>query len=127
MSSSFTDVHSFDHKLEEVKIISVESKTKEVLLIKFKEKIKNNPSALEIFSTINVQDSTNNLNAGDILVGILFIVEKLLNDDDKEKQYKLIEEQLTDTKNLGPCAQGKSIRLYQIYKGLYCHFFEKML
>lgn len=39
---------------------------------------------------------------------------KTLSEEDQKDMYFLLEEQLTDMLKLGPCAQGRTIRLWQL-------------
>jgi hypothetical protein len=127
LPSSFIDVHTFDRKLDgEIKIIILDDKEKVMkYLLDFKEKIKNNPSAVEIFSDMITKstdiDSVNGINIFNLLVATLYLIDVIKNNtvEDKNRLIKLIEEQLEDVKKLGACPQGRSIRLFQIYKGLY--------
>lgn len=123
VSNSYIDVHIFDRKLEETKIIKVSDSIALKYLIDFKARIKDNSSAMDIFSDIIIKrsecDLVNKLVVFDLLIAILYKIDvSEHNEFDKNKLYKLIEEQLEDTKKLGSCIQGKSIRLYQIYKSL---------
>jgi len=121
MSQQFIDVHSFDgqlpkdytpqHKLEE--------SDKKIFLENFKNNLPNENLPVKQTLDLIIKDMTNplnenmdtlngNIDASDILIDVI----NLINEDNID----LLFEQLEDTMQLGTCAQGRVIRLYQLYK-----------
>jgi hypothetical protein len=58
-------------------------------------------------------DKINNINAEDLFVRVFRLVKKLKNDF----VYEMLAEQLSDLRT-GPCPQGRTSRLYQVYNTL---------
>ena len=62
-------------------------------------------------------DPINGYNARDLLAALLGKINRL-PDEDKETWRMLLEEQIGDMARLGPCPQGRTIRLWQLYSAL---------
>ena len=62
-------------------------------------------------------DPINGYNARDLLAALLGKIHRL-PDEDKETWRMLLEEQIGDMARLGPCPQGRTIRLWQLYCAL---------
>ena len=113
-SRSFMDVHCFDGKLKDIinpnKYSDIEKQTKYNIL---KEKLRNQNS-IEMVNIIasgygNYQ-CENDLDAGDLLVNILY--------KDYDDILPILEEQLSDMLNLGKCPSGRVTRLLSILVSL---------
>ena len=59
----------------------------------------------------NVDNINGNIDASDILVDVINIITTC-----NSQGLSLLIEQLEDTMALGPCVQGRVVRLYQLYK-----------
>ena len=88
-------------------------------IIEFDENVYNdffkkltNPHAKKMAESIkNKQgnnDTSNNIDALNIFT---WVISQKMSDD----VFKLLEEQLSDTTTRGPCPQGRTTRLFQIY------------
>jgi len=118
--NKFQNVHEYDTKLTNIfqpeRMFSKEEKIQ--MFKNFQEQIQN-PAAQEAISAIirdldtnGNYDPANQVDSSDILVSIL----------DKEldpTMVNILEEQLSDAKNLGLCPQGRSCRLIQVWKSVY--------
>jgi len=62
----------------------------------------------------NIDPLNNNMDARQLFVRLLEKISMIQDQDDKETFHMLLEEQLSDMKNLGSCPQGRSIRLWQL-------------
>lgn len=62
----------------------------------------------------NIDPLNNNIDARQLFARLLEKISMIKNQDDKETFQMLLEEQLSDMKNLGSCPQGRSIRLWQL-------------
>jgi len=63
-------------------------------------------------------DPTNQIHATDLLRLLLYKIETLQVEEDKKEWIQMLEEQLLDMVHLGPCPQGRTIRLWQLYQSL---------
>lgn len=115
------DVHTFDCKLKDVfkpdKMYDIN--TKNTLFLKLKTLL-TNQNALDCLQTIindlnqnNGQnyDNKNNVDCTDILASIF----DYINNENNNDIFILLEEQLSDTKLLGICPQGRTTRLIQLW------------
>lgn len=59
-------------------------------------------------------DAVNGYNARDLLAALLGRIARLPAED-RETWHLLLEEQIGDMARLGPCPQGRTIRLWQLY------------
>ena len=108
------DVHSFDGRLRNIitptKYSMVEKQTKYNIL---KEKLKNQNS-IQMVNIIESGDGNyqyeNSLDAGDLLVNILY--------KEYDEILPILEEQLSDMLNLGRCPSGRVTRLLSILVSL---------
>lgn len=66
----------------------------------------------------NLDFLNNHIDARQLFVALLSKISKISNEEDKQFYSSLLEEQLCDMKNLGPCPQGRTIRLWQLYQTL---------
>ena len=119
--STFIDVHTFDYTYanndHEPVLLSKEEKVQWLHALR---NVMTNPVAQQGVHMIimNIDhmanlDSTNQKTADDILV----LLSKYVLEKDREI-LPLLEEQLQDMVELGQCAQGRTTRLWQLYKAL---------
>lgn len=66
----------------------------------------------------NVDTRNHHMDARQLFVALLDKVATIKDQQDKEWFHHLVEEQLVDMKNLGPCPQGRTIRLWQLLQSL---------
>lgn len=66
----------------------------------------------------NTDTLNNNADAKKLLVAVLERISSLTDKEDQTCFYGLLEEQLCDMKNLGPCPQGRTVRLWQLFQSL---------
>ena len=66
----------------------------------------------------NIDHLNHHMDARQMFVALLDKIASLKDPGDKELFYLLLEEQLCDMKNLGPCPQGRTIRLWQLLQSL---------
>lgn len=66
----------------------------------------------------NVDHRNHNMNARQMLIVLLDKISRIKDNDDKKLFHQLLEEQLSDMKNLGQCPQGRTIRLWQLLQSL---------
>ena len=119
--STFIDVHTFDYsyvnKEHEPVLLSKEEKIQ--LLEELRASMTNQMARQGVHMIIanidNIanRDSTNQKTADDILV----LLAKHILEKDKD-MLPLVEEQLQDMVELGQCAQGRTTRLWQLYKAI---------
>nr|QBK85226.1 MAG: uncharacterized protein LCIVAC01_00350 [Iridovirus LCIVAC01] len=119
-SNKFQNVHEYDTQLTNIfqpeRIFSKEEKIR--MFKSFQEQI-HNPAAQSAITAIirdldtnGNYDPANQVDSSDILASIL----------DKEldpSMVNILEEQLSDARNLGICVQGRSTRLIQVWKAIY--------
>ena len=118
-SNKFMNVHVFDGKIgkgykRQHTLISTELWLK---IANFYEKL-TNPIAKQTVKMIMVDrnqnyDPRNDIDASDILADIIIKI----SDDEVVDGY--IQEQIADIFLLGRCPQGRTTRLYQIWRALY--------
>jgi hypothetical protein len=65
----------------------------------------------------NVDVQNGHADARQLLAALLHRIRQL-QDQDRDLFLPLLEEQLTDMKTLGPCPQGRTIRLWQLLQSL---------
>lgn len=65
----------------------------------------------------NVDHLNNSVDARQLLVALVYKISTL-PEEDRVLFANLLEEQLCDMKNLGPCPQGRTIRLWQLFQSL---------
>lgn len=111
------NVHEFDGK------IRIKTTCNEIEKHVFEDFLKRplNPRAKEMALDIIQDSSTKNrddINQADAKMVFYELLEKIQSQkpEDKESMYLLLEEQLADSQTLGPCAQGRTIRLWQLLK-----------
>lgn len=63
-------------------------------------------------------DTANNIDARQLFITVLDKIMQIKDEQDKHFFFCLLEEQLTDMKNLGPCPQGRTTRLLQLLQSL---------
>lgn len=66
----------------------------------------------------NTDTLNNNADAKKLFVAVLERISSLTDKQDQTCFYDLLEEQLCDMKNLGPCPQGRTVRLWQLFQSL---------
>lgn len=66
----------------------------------------------------NMDPLNHHMDARQLLVALLVKILQLQDPQDKSFYSSLLEEQLLDMKNLGPCPQGRTIRLWQLFQTL---------
>lgn len=66
----------------------------------------------------NIDHLNYHMDARQMFVALLDKIIKIQDHDDQQFFHKLLEEQLSDMKNLGPCPQGRTIRLWQLLQSL---------
>jgi hypothetical protein len=66
----------------------------------------------------NIDDRNHKMDARQMFVALLDRISHLKDEEDKTLFHQLLEEQLSDMKNLGPCPQGRTIRLWQLLQSL---------
>jgi hypothetical protein len=66
----------------------------------------------------NIDTLNHDMDARQMFVALLDKIANIKDPEDKELFYLLLEEQLCDMKNLGPCPQGRTIRLWQLLHSL---------
>lgn len=114
------NVHEFDRK---IRIQTEEAPIEENVFEEFLEKVSLHPSALFMARDIignseKNRDDINRADARQLLYTLLVKINGLKDEEDKKMFYLLLEEQLKDMKQLGPCAQGRTIRLWQLIRSL---------
>lgn len=62
----------------------------------------------------NIDPINHHMDARQMLVALLDKISNLKDQEDKDLFHLLLEEQLSDMKNLGQCPQGRTIRLWQL-------------
>ena len=102
----FTPVHQFDNDTK----ISLFNRLISVL----SDPVSKNMTQLILdgMNTTSNYDSTNMIDASDVLVDLLMF------DDSVDGVLKTLEQQLIDMYNLGSCPQGRVVRLLQIWKAI---------
>lgn len=66
----------------------------------------------------NIDPLNHHMDARQMLVALLDKIAQIKDQEDKELFCLLLEEQLSDMKNLGQCPQGRTIRLWQLLQSL---------
>lgn len=66
----------------------------------------------------NIDPINHHMDARQMLVALVDKIANIQDQEDKELFHLLLEEQLSDMKNLGPCPQGRTIRLWQLLQSL---------
>jgi len=120
-SSQYIDVHQFDYSYQHLdypplELTDLEKKQwMERLIASMKNPIAIHGARLIVANIGHEanQDHTNKKSADDILV----LLAKHVLEKDKEF-LPMIEEQLQDMLQLGQCAQGRTTRLWQLYKAI---------
>lgn len=65
----------------------------------------------------NIDQTNHHADAKQLFVAVVHKISQL-PEEDKILFIQLLEEQLEDMKNLGPCPQGRTIRLWQLFQSL---------
>lgn len=121
------NVHEFDGKLRKIVVPSVPKEDEALLISKFSERSMRPPARgiandiLYYGDDVRNMDHANDMNARNLLVVVLYLISGLPENDHLE-WYSLLEEQLVDMARLGPCPQGRTVRLWQL---LLCLLDEK--
>lgn len=130
------NVHIFDGKIRNNHIIKnkFNNEQKIKMFDELYEVLQSDPAkkGLNLIKNIGCKDNydnTNDMYADDIMAEICdYIIKESYVQDDSKREEKIkdiksiimsIDEQLSDMYNTGTCAQGRVIRLYQIYKSIY--------
>lgn len=66
----------------------------------------------------NMDPLNNNVDAKKIFISVLRHISSIQDKQDQKFFYDMLEEQLCDMKNLGPCPQERTIRLWQLLQCL---------
>lgn len=66
----------------------------------------------------NIDTLNHHMDARQMLIALLDKITQIKDQEDKELFHLLLEEQLSDMKNLGQCPQGRTIRLWQLLQSL---------
>jgi hypothetical protein len=66
----------------------------------------------------NLDPLNHHMDARQLLVALLVKILQISDPQDKIFYSSLLEEQLLDMNNLGPCPQGRTIRLWQLFQTL---------
>jgi len=66
----------------------------------------------------NIDNLNRKMDARQMFIALLEKISHLKDEQDKSLFHQLLEEQLSDMKNLGPCPQGRTIRLWQLLQSL---------
>lgn len=66
----------------------------------------------------NTDTLNNNADARKLLIAVLQRISCLPDKEDQTCFYNMLEEQLCDMRNLGPCPQGRTVRLWQLFQSL---------
>jgi len=118
MHQNFKNVHIYDGLLSDYKPSKAFTNEEKIIAFKkFMEKSKN-PYALQMVQImlsdflmgVN-KDDKNNIDWADLFADIM-------QHKDVEEMFIPLEEQLHDARLLGPCAQGRTTRLLQIWRAL---------
>ena len=119
-SNKFINVHIFDTQLTNIfqpeRMFSKEEKIE--MFKTFQEQIQN-PAAQEAISTMIRDLDTNGTYAPANPVDSTAIIASILDKELDPSMVNILEEQLSDAKNLGLCPQGRSCRLIQVWKSVY--------
>lgn len=116
------NVHAYDGKLKDTKLIYFNKHDKLKLFGRIKKKINNRflNHIISDFLKYGVDtkspnyDSLNELYADDILATILDLIFKSVSQNNSDDIFKLFIEQLNDM-STGFCSQGRTVRLIQIF------------
>lgn len=112
------NVHEFDRKINIQ--IKPDSTDQDFILNQFlnqpilSEDAKKMTRDIILNSSGKNKDEINGADARELLVQLLVRIEGLEEEDKKKDMYFLLNEQLQDMIRLGPCAQGRTIRLWQL-------------
>lgn len=68
----------------------------------------------------NLDTRNHDADARALLLELLALIRAIRDDKDRREYQALLEEQLCDMKNLGPCPQGRTVRLWQLIQPLRC-------
>lgn len=123
MNDMMRNVHEYDGKLVKTDIPVIEKNEEERLLARFMQRRMQHAAIFisrSILSSDHAQqnnDTINGLDARRLFVYVLHLIDKLPEEDHGEWDH-LLEEQLADMTNLGPCPQGRTIRLWQLVSSL---------
>lgn len=66
----------------------------------------------------NMDTVNNNADAKNMFLRVLQRISTIQDKQDQKCFYNMLEEQLCDMKNLGPCPQGRTVRLWQLLQCL---------
>ena len=66
----------------------------------------------------NMDPLNNNVDAKNMFMTVLRRISLIQDKQDQKCFYDMLEEQLCDMKNLGPCPQGRTVRLWQLLQCL---------
>lgn len=123
MSDMMRNVHEYDGKLVKTDIPVIEKNEEERLLSGFLQRRMQHAALFmsrSILSYDHAQqnnDTINDLDARQLFIYLLHLIDKLPKEDHDEWN-NMLEEQLADMTRLGPCPQGRTIRLWQLVLSL---------
>ena len=117
------DVHEFDGKFNIEKIVrgTVEKEEECYRTFALREMpMRARHMLVDIYSggAQKNHDPVNRYHARDLLMALLYRISILKDDEDRETMQMLLEEQLQDMALLGPCPQGRVVRLWQLYHSI---------
>lgn len=118
------NVHEFDGKIHIEGLIELDGdEEKKKLLTAFSERMLDDFTRKMWETIVDRRDQQNYdpINASDafqILLALLKKISLLAKKEDQEEWYIMLEEQLGDMVRLGPCPQGRTIRLWQLYTSI---------
>lgn len=123
MDCELRDVHEFDGKIDMNDFPRV-SQEDEQRIISYIREARMNPvatsMAIDIVNPGNDARNTDGINrahARELLLSVVSLIRNL-PEQDRGEWIRLLEEQLRDMSRLGPCPQGRTIRLWQLLKCL---------
>jgi hypothetical protein len=117
------NVHEFDGRVQIKDVERFDASEEETALEEFRARPGKLPHVSGMLRDIvlNEQkkndDLINGYNARHLLASLLCRIKKLPAED-HETWYALLEEQIGDMARLGPCPQGRTIRMWQLYTAL---------
>jgi hypothetical protein len=123
MDHELRDVHEFDGKIDMNDFPRVKVDDEDAL-VSYMREIPMNPMATSMAMDIlrpgndaRNTDGINKAHARALLLSVLSLIHRL-PPSDRGEWHGLLEEQLRDMSRLGPCPQGRTIRLWQLLQCL---------
>ena len=112
------NVHEFDGMIHMRDLIEVGKEEEKELQTIFSNRSLN-PEVKRMWEMIIQRDGQNYdvINASDAYPLLMSLLKKIISmpESDHEEWFLMLEEQLHDMIRLGPCPQGRTIRLWQLY------------